>query len=1069
MSHPRTRRRAARAATALVVVLLTGSTAATTAATSTTPATTTAGGPTTTVTLVTGDRVVLDRGRVVAVRPGAGRGGVSFHAFHRADHVHVVPGDAARPLAQDRLDPRLFDVTGLVEAGYDDARRDSVPLVVARGDDFTATAVPKTGTPKTGTPKTGAVPVFQGLLTDPGVRKVWLDGVRRVLLDRSTAQVGAPAAWAAGHTGAGVRVAVLDTGVDGDHPDLAGREVAERNFSAEPDAVDRAGHGTHVAATIAGGGARYRGVAPDARILDGKVCEASGGCRESAVLAGMEWAVEQGADVVNLSLGYQDSPGVDPLEEAVNALSARTGALFVVAAGNAGPAPGGVTSPGSADAALTVGAVGRDDALAHFSSRGPRVGDGAVKPDLTAPGVDIVAAEAGGDGHLAMSGTSMATPHVAGAAALIAQQHPDWTGARIKAVLTASAEPNADLTAFEQGSGRLDLARAITTTLTTDPVAVDLGVQLWPHEDDAPVTRRYTYRNAGDAPVTLALAVRARGPDGTPAPAGMFAVTPTALTVPAGGEAAASVTADTRLGALGGAYSGAVVATGGDEPLRTPVAVDREAESYDTTFAHLDRSGGPEDEYHTYVIGLSNQRTATLSAGRDTVRLPAGSYFVVSELWTDGQLSLLVRPDLAVTATSTVTLDARGAKPLRVTAPDPAAEPLLGSVQLSRRLGGRPGDLTGIAGIYPGGFPAGTTIGHVGPELSEDEVSTVIGAEFAAPPVGSTPVHHRFAWEVLGHVPTGFERAPAARDLARVRTSFGPALPGKVHLHGLAMDDSSGIGGISWLTGAPPSGTAVDYVTTDGNPWRRAFFQDGEALSETGLFSGAERYRAGRTYDRSSNHPVFGPALPPARYPYLSRAGDLVDIGLPLFGDGQGNRGFSLTSSARTALYRDGELVGESDNPTFATFPVPPGPADYRLEVGADRAPGISEFATRVGLSWTFRSGTVPGNGYRALPLSVVRFTPRLDASGAAPAGGVLRVPLVVDRQEGPDRVDLRRFRVEVSFDDGGRWSPVPVAGSTALVRNGAAKGAYASLRVAATDGRGRELRQTVIRAYRLG
>ncbi|MFC6087667.1 hypothetical protein [Saccharothrix lopnurensis] len=139
------------------------------------------------------------------------------------------------------------------------------------------------------------------------------------------------------------------------------------------------------------------------------------------------------------------------------------------------------------------------------------------------------------------------------------------------------------------------------------------------------------------------------------------------------------------------------------------------------------------------------------------------------------------------------------------------------------------------------------------------------------------------------------------------------------------------------------------------------------------------------------------------------------------------------------------------------------------MEVGADRAPGISEFATRVGLSWTFRSGTVPGNGYRALPLSVVRFTPRLDASGAAPAGGVLRVPLVVDRQEGPDRVDPRRFRVEVSFDDGGRWTPVPVAGSTALVRNGAAKGAYASLRVGATDGRGHELRQTVIRAYRLG
>ncbi|MFC5055829.1 S8 family serine peptidase [Saccharothrix xinjiangensis] len=1046
-----------------MTTLLTGSTTAiATTAAATAPAT--AGGQITAVTLVTGDRVVLDGDRVVAVKPGAGREDVPFHAFHRADHVHVVPADATRLLAQDRLDPRLFDVTGLVEAGYDDTRRDSVPLIVTRGNDFTTAEAPKA--------EAAAGSAFRALVDDPGVRKVWLDGVRRISLDRSTAQVGAPAAWAAGHTGAGVKVAVLDTGVDGDHPDLAGKEVAERNFTSEPDTVDRVGHGTHVAATVASSGPEYRGVAPDAEILDGKVCEASGGCAESAILEGMRWATEQGADVVNLSLGGRDRPGIDPLEEAVNALSAQTGALFVIAAGNSG-SPGSVGSPGSADAALTVGAVERDDSIAPFSSRGPRVGDGAIKPDITAPGVDIVAAKAAhstigtpvGDGHLALSGTSMATPHVAGAAALIAQQHPDWTGARIKAVLTASAEPNADLTAFDQGSGRLDLARAITTALTTDPVGINLGVQQWPHQDDTPVTREHTYRNAGDAPVTLTLAVEAKAPDGAPAPAGMFSVTPTELTVPAGGEATASVTADTRLGPLDGAYSGAVVATGGDEPLRTPMAVDREVESYDVPFEHVNRSGAPEGTYYTSVFGLSNDRTAFLTTGQDTLRLPKGDYLVVSELGPVDGLTLLVQPHLAVTGDGSVTLDARVAGPLRVTAPDPAAAPGLHAVDVTRSYDGRP---SGIVGIYPRGFPAGMTIGHAGRELPEDELSVVVGAEFIGAPVNGAPVTYRFAWEELGRVPTGLVRAPASRDLARVRTSFGPALPGKVYVHGMSASNSLGFGGVAGLVEVPPSGSGIDHVNTDGNPWRRVFFQDGDQLSETGLSSAEERYRAGRTYDRSMHHPVFGPALAAGRYPYLSRAGDEIDVRLPLFGDREGNEGFSQTSSARVELYRDGELVGGADGES-ALFPVPPGRAGYRVAASAVRAPGIAEFATEVGLSWTFRSDTVRGDEARPLPLSVVRFTPELDGSGAAPAGRVLRVPLVVDGQEGAERVHLRRFRVEVSFDDGERWTRVPVAGSTALVRNDAGAGAHASLRVEATDGRGHVLRQTVIRAYRLG
>ncbi|WP_263657331.1 S8 family serine peptidase [Nonomuraea gerenzanensis] len=127
-----------------------------------------------------------------------------------------------------------------------------------------------------------------------------------------------------------------------------------------------------------------------------------------------------------MSLGGPGTLELDPLEEAVNSLSERTGTLFVISAVNSGR-PGTISSPGSADAALTVGAVDRSDRIADFSSWGPRQGDHAIKPDITAPGVDIVAAAPGG-GYQTLSGTSMAAPHVTISAAILAQKHPETVG-----------------------------------------------------------------------------------------------------------------------------------------------------------------------------------------------------------------------------------------------------------------------------------------------------------------------------------------------------------------------------------------------------------------------------------------------------------------------------------------------------------------------------------------------------------------------------------------------------------------------------------------------------------------
>jgi subtilisin family serine protease len=153
-------------------------------------------------------------------------------------------------------------------------------------------------------------------------------------------------------------------------------------------------------------------------------------------MAGMSWAVSQHAAIVSMSLGGDPGDGTSPLERAVDELSSTSTTLFVIAAGNSGPEPGTITSPGAAASALTVGAVDGTDAMADFSSRGPLI-NGVIKPNIVAPGVNIVAARAAGtslgdpvdDNYTALSGTSMATPHVAGIAAILKQEHPTWSGA----------------------------------------------------------------------------------------------------------------------------------------------------------------------------------------------------------------------------------------------------------------------------------------------------------------------------------------------------------------------------------------------------------------------------------------------------------------------------------------------------------------------------------------------------------------------------------------------------------------------------------------------------------------
>ncbi|WP_248784521.1 S8 family serine peptidase, partial [Actinoalloteichus caeruleus] len=206
---------------------------------------------------------------------------------------------------------------------------------------------------------------------------------------------------------------------------------------------------------------------------------------------------------------------------AVNALTEGTGTLFVIAAGNDGPGER-VNTPATADEALAVGSVTKSDELSYFSSQGPRAGDRAVKPEIAAPGSAIISARAAGtsmgspvdEHHTSADGTSMASPHVAGAVALLAQANPDWTAPDFRAALMASAQPLEGIGVAGQGAGRLDVARAVNQTVVTEPTAVSLGNFSWPRDGLEPVVETVTYRNSGDEDVTLDLAFDVVGSEG---------------------------------------------------------------------------------------------------------------------------------------------------------------------------------------------------------------------------------------------------------------------------------------------------------------------------------------------------------------------------------------------------------------------------------------------------------------------------------------------------------------------------------------------------------------------------
>lgn len=302
---------------------------------------------------------------------------------------------------------------------------------------------------------------IRALAQQAGVFRIEEDFRVSAKLDAARPDFGTDAARTSfGVSGVGIKGCIVDTGVDPNHEQL-NNNLPIPFFDAingQTVAYDDHGHGTHVTSIAFGDGTggsgadKYKGVAPGAVIHAAKVLDQFGSGLESQVIAGIDWCVAQGAHIISMSLG-SDAPsdGKDALSQAANAAVAN-GSVVVAAAGNAGDEPGTVGSPGAAAQVITVAACAERSApagspnhsdgiyLTPFSSRGPTL-DNRIKPDVCAPGLSITAAKAGtASGYVTYSGTSMATPFVAGTVALALQAKPSLLPAELRQNLESTAQ-----------------------------------------------------------------------------------------------------------------------------------------------------------------------------------------------------------------------------------------------------------------------------------------------------------------------------------------------------------------------------------------------------------------------------------------------------------------------------------------------------------------------------------------------------------------------------------------------------------------------------------------------------
>ncbi|WP_164214805.1 S8 family peptidase [Virgibacillus sp. YIM 98842] len=1087
-----------------------------------------AAGESYTVTLITGDQVTVhehENGKQEVNIEPAERDGYEAN-FEKmevdGEDLYIIPDDVLQYIP-DKLDRELFNITRLIDQEYDDANSDNIPIIITMEDRAVNQSMRSMDTSLS---ETSNLPSINGVAAEvskeeteslhkalfttssentlqstslfSNIDKIHLDQKVEVELEDSVPQIGAPEAWDAGYDGTGMTVAVLDSGIDANHPDLEGKVVAEENFSSDETTDDLHGHGTHVAATVAGSGdasdGLRQGVAPGADLINAKVLNSAGSGAISDIIEGMEWAAQEGASILNMSLGGGVTDGTDPMSLAVNSISEEYNVLFVISAGNSGPGNESVTTPGAADDALTVAAFDKEGELASFSSRGPRTGDYAITPHIAAPGVAIQAARAEGtsmgtpidDYYTAANGTSMAAPHVAGVAALYAQKQQeagDFNAELVKSALVSTAGPNDEYTVFEQGGGLINAERALTQDVFAQTATLDMGFFEYPHEDLEPVTDTIVYQNAADEDVTLEFSVDVQAPDEFTLPEDMIEISDEEITVEAGETAELEVTVNPSLGELG-LYGGYITASSADDEtlIHTPLGFYKEPESYDLTIEGITRNDqvplGPSrvsvmNAIDSTVFSDYNVTFTEQDEGEITFRVEAGTYNINSMLYTyesaddptvTSEVAMINEPMVEVYEDTKITLDGSDAFPVTAEVEDEAE---LDSFSLAYHRSAE--ELGSITSSYSfiGGADFDVFAYTPTEPISLGEFGFYTQWEFLSP-----DAYYNLVLEDAIVSDTHYDIAND--ELAQFDTKYYAQQPGDTYSRFQHKWRPYEFASFAASKRMDLPQERMEYFVGDDTRYRSTIAPSDEWPGGVELRHDITEFEVG-LHERNWYKQAMQPGIIPGSSPVYREDGNL-EVFLYEYTDADGHYSTGAPDANPVfRVYENEELVEETDRPR-GTFPLDSDSSEIRLELEMDADKAWSPYSSYTLTNWTFNVEEPEAEEQETAPILFIDYDLNLNMNNAAVRDDEHNLNFAVNHQAGAEPAAIEDAVVSISYDDGENWTELQDAahlgdGSFNAVLNHdnvPESNGFVSLKIEAWDTDGNSIEQEIIRAYRI-
>jgi len=1044
------------------------------------------------VTLITGDVVVFgnlsDLQRNIAIIPvdqtDLGR---HFLTYDTPKGTYVIPSD----IDLDKFDIELFNVKYLIEEGY--YNMTSMPIiinVVEIDETFEQTLKNKMGNFERETikplkkissyavqiPTNKIKDVKKILLERKDVKKIWLDKKIHTSLIDSVPLIGASELWDAGYNGTGVEIAILDTGIDETHPDLDDLDddpgttdpkvIREIDFTDDHTTDDLFGHGTHCAGIAAGtgyaSGGGNKGVAPGALLWNVKVLNRYGSGLTSWIIDGIEYAAYgpdgmantgDEADVISMSLGEAPTDGTDPLSLAVDA-AVDAGVVVVIAAGNDYDYFQ-VSSPGSARNVITVGASDKYDELAYFSSKGPTI-DLRVKPDVLAPGVQInssVPYEIYSNYYQPMSGTSMATPHVAGTAALMLQKGvpAGWTAPEYikNALISTAVDLGYDV--YAQGGGRIYVPSAASTEILVDPATVSFGYYF---EDTLRNTTLTLHNLNTTSSHNLSLSVSVEEIY-TGVLVDCAFLNTTTLNLDPNSYASILLTINTTVPKS--VYSGKILATlDTGETVHTIFGFSKVNK---LTVTKLDLTGAPAVNHRVDVVGETGLPVwfygYTDGDGNATFYVPDGTFHVISTGSDDNLDATIytIAENVSVTEYTVVHLDERDTLVIDfdMNKPDQImAEKNSGLFYEEEQRGIWFTDLwwyptSAITYISPTSINAGFAYGYY-PEVF---------CNIEDPGIINTPEWHKLLFTLEG-VTGGTTLIADYDSLARRTTDYKVALASDVAERVYHVFDPIAWGSFTfrWRMNAPQN--RIEWLSPE--PVRNfGWYSEWEYQSNWnwGFSEPYRSYPTGEVYIALGEHPFTSGADLYVEPGYMELIGSISS-------DTFGNSFANLTrnvSGHLTVILDDVEAYATDIRDYFYEYVNIMGTPKVKVIIDGSCGLNLSR-NTRTELEFVADYST----DYRPPNVAMRPLDSELNCT-LQPGVTALNVKVLDDGT-------ISSVSLEYSFDEGATWNPaslVQVGTDTWVAEFNTLSNTYVSLRVNATDSNGNKISQSTIKGFYVG